>query len=120
MAAKFASIDDYIGSFPDDVQVILEEVRATIRASVPDPGEKISYQMPTITLDGQSLVYFAGWKHHIGLYPIPRADDALEAELAPYRGAKDTVRFPLREPMPYDLIARLAALLVTRRRASGE
>lgn len=83
MAAKFASIDDYIGSFPDDVQVILEEVRATIRASVPDPGEKISYQMPTITLDEQSLVYFAGWKHHIGLYPIPRADDALEGSSRP-------------------------------------
>ncbi|MBA3339663.1 MAG: DUF1801 domain-containing protein [Geodermatophilaceae bacterium] len=120
MAARFASIDDYIHSFPDDVQLILEQVRVTIRSAVPDAGEKISYQMPTITLDDQSLVYFAGWKHHIGLYPIPRADDALEAEIAPYRGSKDTVKFPLREPMPYDLIARLTTLLVTRRRTSSE
>ena len=120
MAATFSSIGDYIASYPEDVQVILEQVRATIRAAVPDAGEKISYQMPTITLDEQSLVYFAGWKHHIGLYPIPRADEPLESELKPYRGAKDAVKFPLREPMPHDLIGRLTELLVTRRRARGQ
>jgi len=64
-----------------------------------------------------SLVSFAGWKHHIGLYPIPRADDALEQELAPYRATKDTLRLPLSKPIPYDLIERLVAFLVTRRLA---
>lgn len=117
MAAKFATIDDYISSFPDDLQVILEQIRRTIRDAVPAAGETISYQMPTITLDGTSLVYFAGWKHHIGLYPIPRADDALEQELAPYRATKDTLRLPLSKPIPYDLIERLVAFLVTRRLA---
>ena len=71
--------------------------------------------MPTITLNGESLVYFAAWKHHIGLYPIPPADGALERELAPYRAAKDTVRLPLRQPIPYDLIERVTALLVKNR-----
>jgi len=117
VAAKFATIDDYISSFPDDLQVILEQIRRTIRDAVPAAGETISYQMPTITLDGTSLVYFAGWKHHIGLYPIPRADDALEQELAPYRATKDTLRLPLSKPIPYDLIERLVAFLVTRRLA---
>ena len=111
----FATIDGYISSFPEDVQQILEKVRQAIRRAVPEPGEKISYRMPTITLDGMSLVYFAAWKHHIGLYPIPRADDAFEEEIEPYRAAKDTVRFPLGKPIPYDLIERVAALLVTRR-----
>jgi uncharacterized protein YdhG (YjbR/CyaY superfamily) len=120
MAAKFASIDDYISSFPEDVQIILEEIRRTVRNAVPTAGETISYQMPTITLNGTSLVHFAAWKHHIGLYPIPTADEALERELAPYRATKDTVRLPLQQPIPYDLVERLVALLVTQRVDSGE
>ena len=66
--------------------------------------------MPTITLDGHSSVYFAAWKHHIGVYPIPRADEALEKDLAPYRSTKDTVRLPLDQPIPYDLVERVVAL----------
>lgn len=120
MTASFATIDEYIGSFPEDVQVILKEVRRRIRNAVPAAGETISYQMPTITLDGRSLVHFAAWKHHIGLYPIPAADEAFERELAPFRATKDTLRLPLREPIPYELIERLAALLVRDRADSGE
>ncbi len=120
MAGKFATVDEYISSFPQDVQIILEEVRRTIRNAVPSPGETISYQMPTITLDGTSLVYFAAWKHHIGLYPIPAAGEALERELAPYRAVKDTVRLPLEEPMPHQLIERVVALLVENRVGSKE
>lgn len=115
MSEKFATIDDYISTFPDEIQVILEKVRMTLRNAVPSAGEAISYQMPTITLDGKSLVYFAAWKNHIGLYPIPAADDALEQDVEPYRGAKDAVKFPYGQPIPYDLIERLAARLVKRR-----
>jgi uncharacterized protein YdhG (YjbR/CyaY superfamily) len=115
MADKFASIDDYISSFPEDVQIILEQVRRTIRNAVPTAEETIRYQIPTVTLNGRHLVYFAAWKHHIGLYPVPVADEAFEQELAPYRAARGTVRFPLREPIPYDIIERLAALLVKQR-----
>jgi len=115
VAEQFRTIDEYIAATSEDVQAILEEIRKRIRAAVPDPGEKISYQMPTITMDGLSLVYFAAWKNHIGMYPIPRADEALEREIAPYRAVKDTVRFPYAKPIPYDLIQRLAALLVHRR-----
>jgi len=114
-----ATIDEYISSFPDDVQIILEQVRRTARNAAPAADETISYGMPTITLNGRDLVSFAAWKRHIGLYPLPAADDAFARELAPYRAAKGTVRFPLDKPIPYDLIARLVALRVTQRLDSG-
>jgi uncharacterized protein YdhG (YjbR/CyaY superfamily) len=117
---KFATIDDYISSFPEDVQIILEEVRRTIRNAAPAAEETISYQIPTMTLNGRYLVYFAAWKHHISLYPIPDADEAFERELAPYKAAKGTMKFPLKEPIPYDLIERLVALLLKQRVDSGE
>ena len=120
MADQYANIDEYIGSFPEDVQIILQDVRRTIRSAVPAADETISYQIPTIRLNGRSLVYFAAWKHHISLYPVPTAGGAFEQELAPYRAGKGTVRFPLRKPLPYDLIERLVALLVTQQVASGE
>lgn len=119
MAAKFATIDEYISALPDGVAAIVEEIRQAIHKAVPDAGERISYQMPAITLDGTSLVHFAAWKHHIGLYPLPAADDPLAKELAPYNTGKGTARFPLDEPIPYDLIARIAAQLVVQREDGG-
>ena len=67
----FTSIDEYIATFPEDIQKILEELRATIKAAAPEATEKISYQMPTFYLKG-NLVHFAAYKHHIGFYPAPR------------------------------------------------
>jgi uncharacterized protein YdhG (YjbR/CyaY superfamily) len=87
---------------------------------VPAAGETISYQMPTITFNGRYLVYFAAWKHHLSLYPVPTADDAFEQELAPYRASKGTVKFPIGKPIPYDLIERLVALLLEQRVDSEE
>jgi uncharacterized protein YdhG (YjbR/CyaY superfamily) len=118
MPNQFTTIDDYISSFPEDIQGILTEVRRRIRKAAPTTEETISYQMPTITLDGKHLVYFAAWKHHISVYPIPPVDEPLEQEVAPYRAARSTVKFPLGKPIPYSLIERLAKLLVRRRLAS--
>ena len=115
MADKLASVDEYIESFPPEVQEILQEVRRTVRAVVPESGEKISYQIPTITLDGKSLLYFSGWKHHISLYPIPPLDDALATAIEPYHSGKGTLKFPLNQPIPYDLITRLTQAFVTAR-----
>jgi len=119
VADQFATIDDYIGSFPADVQILLEKVRRTIREAVPAADEAISYQIPAFVLNGKGVVYFAAWKHHLSLYPVPTADDAVARELAPYRAAKGTLRFPIGEPIPYDLIARLATLLSAQRAGSG-
>jgi uncharacterized protein YdhG (YjbR/CyaY superfamily) len=112
---KFTSVDDYIDTFPPDVQEVLQEVRRTIRAVVPDAGEKISYQIPTVTLDGKALLYFSGWKEHISLYPIPPLDDQLAADIEPYRSGKGTLKFPLTKPIPYNLITRLTQAFVAAR-----
>jgi len=120
VAEQFATIDQYIASFPEDVQVILEEVRRRIRNVAPEAGETISYQIPTMTLSGRHLVYFAAWKHHISFYPVPAVDESFERQLAPYRAGRGTVRFPLNKPIPYGLIERLTALLVQQRNGHPE
>lgn len=115
MAPTYASIDDYVSAQSAEVQDILEKVRATIHHAVPGAMETIKYQMPTITLDGKSVVHFAAWKNHLGLYPLPDTDEDLEREVAPYRGTDSTGNFPYRKPIPYDLIERLVELLVAQR-----
>lgn len=116
MAGRFTTIDDYLSSFPDDVREILEQVRRTILAAAPpEAGQAISYGIPTITLGGRYLVYFAGWKNHISLYPVPDGDAAFEATVAPYRAAKGTLRFPLRKPIPYDVVTLVVTALLAQR-----
>jgi len=105
-------IDEYIASFPEDVQKILEKVRKTIRKAAPRADEAISYQIPTFNLNGHYLIYFAGYKKHIGLYPAPRGTDEFREELSAYEGGKGTVRFPYDQPIPYDLISRIVKFKV--------
>jgi uncharacterized protein YdhG (YjbR/CyaY superfamily) len=115
VAQQVGTVEEYLDGFPDDIQQILRRIRQIFAERVPDAGDKISYQMPTVTMDGQSLVYYAAWKQHIGMYPIPIADEALESRILPCRGSKDGVKFSYRKPMPYDLIGQIADLLVRRR-----
>jgi len=105
------SIDEYIAGQPAKSQAILTRIRRTIARAAPAAQEKISYRMPTFTLNGV-LVYFAAFKAHIGLYPPVRGDARLEKALAPYAGAKGNLRLPLDQPIPYDLITRLVKLRV--------
>jgi uncharacterized protein YdhG (YjbR/CyaY superfamily) len=104
-------IDQYIAGFPHDVQKILQKIRLTIRKAAPEAQEKMSYQMPTFTLHG-NLVYFAAYKNHIGFYPAPRGIETFRKELAAYEGGKGTLKFPLDEPIPFDLIARIVKFRV--------
>ncbi len=106
MDTKIATIDEYIASFPADVQEHLHQIRETIKNAAPTATEKISYGMPTFHLNG-NLIHFAGYKKHIGLYPAPQGIEAFKDELATYKGAKGSVQFPLDKPMPLDLIARI-------------
>jgi uncharacterized protein YdhG (YjbR/CyaY superfamily) len=102
----FNSIDEYITTFPEEIQKILQEVRATIKAAAPEAEEKISYQMPTFFLNG-NLIHFAAFKHHLGLYPTPNGVEAFAQELSQFKGAKGSVQFPLDQPLPLELITRI-------------
>ena len=105
------TIDEYIAGFPEDVQKILEKVRMTIKEAAPGAQETIKYQMPTFTLNG-NLVYFAGFKNHIGFYPIPTGIEKFKKELSFYRQGKGSVQFPLDEPIPYGLISKIVKFRV--------
>ena len=100
-------VEEYIAGFPDHVQKILKKIRATIRKAAPRAEEKISYRIPTFTLNGRYFIYFAGFKNHVSIYPAPRGSAEFKKELSKYQGGKGTVQFPLDKPIPYDLITKI-------------
>jgi uncharacterized protein YdhG (YjbR/CyaY superfamily) len=104
---NFGSIDEYIATFPEDSRKIMEQLRATIKAAAPEAGEKISYNMPTFTLNGKYLVYFAGWKDHIAFYGAPKGSPEFNEDLSAYETGKGTLRFPYDQPIPLDLISKI-------------
>jgi uncharacterized protein YdhG (YjbR/CyaY superfamily) len=112
-------VDGYISQFSPDVQTILQDIRATIRAEAPDAEEIISYRMPAFRLHG-ILVYFAAFQKHIGLYPPVSGDKAIEKAIAPYVGEKGNLRFPLDRPIPLGLIRRIVRLRVKQNLAKAE
>jgi uncharacterized protein YdhG (YjbR/CyaY superfamily) len=115
---QFKTIDGYIQTFPEEVQALLEKMRRTIRKAAPEAEEAISYQIPTFKLNG-NLVHFAAFKNHIGLYPPIRGDTSLEKAISPYAGEKGNLRFPLDQPIPYDLIERIVKLRVKQNLAKA-
>jgi uncharacterized protein YdhG (YjbR/CyaY superfamily) len=106
------TIDEYISTFPADIQAILEKVRQAIHKAAPDAVETMSYKIPTFDLNGKHLVFFAGWKHHISLYPIPAGDEAFQQQISHYKRVKSTLQFPFDEPVPYDLVGKIVTLLI--------
>ena len=115
----FNSIDEYLATFPEGTQKILKELRATIKAAAPKAEEKISYQMPTFALKG-NLVHFAAYKNHIGFYPTPSGIEAFKQELSMYEGAKGSVKFPIDEPLPLELISKIVEFRVAENLKKAE
>lgn len=112
---KFASIDDYLASLPDDQRAVVEEIERRVLAVAPDASRLIRYDMPTWQVDGSSLVHAAAWKHHVSLYPVPAEGDAdLDRDLAPFAGTKGTLKFSYAE-VDYDLIERAVRRLASTR-----
>ena len=109
-------IDTYISAARRDVQPILRKIRAIVREEAPEAEEKISYRMPAFFLGG-ALIYFAPFKHHIGIFPPVKGEPRLEKALAKYRGEKGNLRFPLAEAMPYDVIRRVVQARLKEQRA---
>ena len=107
----FETIDEYISTFPKEVQVVLEELKQAIRESAPEAEEAIRYQIPTFRLYG-NLVHFAAYKNHIGFYPTSSGVTAFKKELSQYEVSKGTIRFPLDKPIPLDLVKRIVEFRV--------
>ena len=105
------TIDEYIATFPKNVQVILEEFRHTVREAAPNSEETISYQMPAFKQNG-ILVWFAAFKSHIGFFPKVSAIEAFKGELKGYELSKGTIRFALNKPIPFDLVKRIVEFRV--------
>lgn len=103
---KHETIEEYLADFPEDVREILHTIRQIIRNSAPDAEEVINYGIPTFKLNG-NLVHFAAFKKHIGFYPNPSAVKAFENELSAYEISKGSIKFPLDQPIPFDLIERI-------------
>jgi len=110
--AKPKNIDEYISAFPEEVQVILEQVRGTIKKAAPMAEETISYAMPAFRDSGGILVYFAAYKKHIGFYALPTGNEAFQKELSVYKSGKGSIQFPIDQPMPLDLITRIVGYRV--------
>jgi uncharacterized protein YdhG (YjbR/CyaY superfamily) len=108
---KFNNIDDYIASFPHETQLILEKLRLTIRKAAPDAKETINYGIPTFTLKG-NLVHFAGFRNHIGFYPTPSGIEAFKKELSDFESAKGSVKFPINDLFPFDLVRKIVEFRV--------
>jgi uncharacterized protein YdhG (YjbR/CyaY superfamily) len=112
IAKPVTSIDEYFAGFPKEIQKILGQIRSTIEKAAPGAEEKISYAIPTFALNRKNLVHFAAFKNHIGFYPAPTGTDAFKKELSVYKAGKGSVQFPLRQPMPLDLITKIVAFRV--------
>ena len=104
---KITSIDDYISMFPDETQLLLNKFRSIILKKAPDAIESISYGMPGYKTHGRPLVYFAGYKNHIGLYATPSGNAEFSEELSKFKSGKGSVQFPIDQPIPFDLIERI-------------
>ncbi|WP_246853782.1 iron chaperone [Rufibacter aurantiacus] len=101
------TIDHYIAGFPEDTQKLLEQIRARVKEVVPEAEETISYAIPTFKLANRPLVYFAAFKHHIGLYPAPVENPAFKEAFAGYKTGKGTLQLPLHKPLPLELITSI-------------
>jgi uncharacterized protein YdhG (YjbR/CyaY superfamily) len=112
--STFTTIDGYLASLPHDSRLIIEEIRRIVKASVPAAAETISYRLPAFKLD-EVFIYFAAFRKHIGIYPPVKGDTNLQKDLLRYRGEKGNLKFPLDEPIPYDLIGRVAITLSRER-----
>jgi uncharacterized protein YdhG (YjbR/CyaY superfamily) len=108
----FKTIDQYIATFPPNIQAILQQIRQAIHETAPDAEETISYQMPAFKQNGV-LVYFAAFKDHIGFFPTGSGVEAFKDKLSSYKTSKGTIQFPLDKPVPLDLVKEIVHFRVS-------
>ncbi len=106
------NIDEYIADFPEKIQSLLKQVRSIVKQAAPEAEESIGYGMPAYKTHGKPLVYFAAFKNHIGFYATPTGHAEFAKELSKYKQGKGSVQFPIDQPIPFELIARIVEFRV--------
>lgn len=109
---SYETVEEYIGSFPTEIQITLEQLRKAIKSNAPDTIESMSYGMPGYKLNNKPLVYFGGFKKHIGFFPTPSGVEAFKKDLSDYTTSKGTIQFPLNKPLPLSLITKIVKFRV--------
>ncbi|MDR8393733.1 DUF1801 domain-containing protein [Aliifodinibius sp. S!AR15-10] len=117
--SNLETIDEYINTFPEDVQKQLREVRECIEAAAPQAHEKIKWSRPAYSDDERILVMFAAFKHHIGFYVTPSTLQAFEEDLSGFKTGKGSIQIPLEQELPTDLIRKLTQYRVWESREKG-
>lgn len=107
--SSFTTVDRYVESFPQETKEILQKIRTTVKKELPSSvTEAISYGIPTFKLSGRYVIYFAGFKNHVSLYPIPDGPVSFKKKISKYVAGKGTIKFPLDEKIPYELVGEVA------------
>jgi uncharacterized protein YdhG (YjbR/CyaY superfamily) len=109
----YQTIDEFILDFPKEVQEILQKIRGIVHDLAPEGEEAIAYGIPTFRLKKKNLVHFGAFKNHIGFYPTPTGMDAFKEQLSKYESGKGSAKFPLNQPIPYDLIKEIVQFRIT-------
>lgn len=107
-------VDKYINSFPHSTQEILHKIRQTIKSEAPNGTEAISYQIPVVKLNGKNLIYFAAWKNHVSIYPVPEGPSSYLKEIEKYRKGKGTLQFSFDKALPIEIIKSTTKFLKDR------
>ena len=118
METSFLNVDAYIASFPPDIQMLLDDVRSTVKKAAPGANEGISYGVAAYHYNGQPVIYFGGFKKHIGIYATPEAQQEFKEELSDYKQGKGSVKFPLSQPLPLPLITRIVKFKMQQLKSS--
>ncbi|MNU94048.1 hypothetical protein D3C71_840010 [compost metagenome] len=113
----FTTVDEYMLEFENETRERLIAIRKLIQETAPEAVESISYGMPAYKVHGKPLVYFAGYKSHIGFYATPTGHEAFAKELSKYKQGKGSVQFPLDEPLPMKLIQEIVLFRLTESKA---
>lgn len=119
MDTTITTIDEYINQFPPSTKAILKKIYMIIQECAPQATEKIGYGIPTFIYHG-NLLHFAGYKHHIGFYPTPVVINKFQDKLTKYETSKGTIKFPLDQPIPYDLIKHITQYCVKQAEAKSK
>jgi uncharacterized protein YdhG (YjbR/CyaY superfamily) len=110
MAPKPKNIDQYLEGLPSGTKKMLQQIRSTVKKTTPGVEEVISYSIPAFKFNKRVLLYFAGWRDHVSIYPVPKANATLQKQISRYQTGRGTLQFPLDKPLPVKFISKIVAL----------